>query len=350
MAADPWVLYGACEFRYRDMLRVLTWQRGDVWSDQFSIPSLLVHREWADWSADPGPMGFIDLLNHGALLECSDPRDYIYSFLGHPLARDEQGEPFIMPDYEKTVGQVFLDVSCLLLRRFGLRMLSSVEHREDTIVDEAIPSWVVRWNVSIVVNDLSRFPYSRYRATPPLWAPDVSNIIVEGMRLELPGVLLDTVARSFQIDVPATPDAPLHFTDTSTMRILDWSGLQAEYPRSMAAMLKTLCARDDLNLWTRLQIPEDKQDFENEVRAVSIGRCLVVTLNGGFGLAPLITRPGDVCALLYGADVPFMLRPASADGPGYRLLGEAFVHSVMHGEIEAMLRRGQVAQQTMVIA
>lgn len=38
---------------------------------------------------------------------------------------------------------------------------------------------------------------------------------------------------------------------------------------------------------------------------------------------------GDICCILFGAPVPFVLRPA---GNGYRLVGEAYVHGIMKGE------------------
>lgn len=348
LARDPRVLYGRCEFGYREMLRVMRWASVQLWIVQFAIPSLLVHREWHDWTEQKSPLSIVDLLNHGALLDCSDPRDHVYAFLGHPLARDEDGRPLVFPDYVKSVDQVYLDVSCVLLRRFGLRLLSSVEHRDSTI-KEGLPSWVVCWNVSIVMNDIARYP-QLYSTTPPHWAPDLSKAIV-GNCLELPGIILDSVSKAYCIDVRSTPDVSLRFIDVSDIsRNLSWSNILGEFPYrpdASNAILKTLCARDDLDP-SRLRIPEVKQRFEHEVKDVGINRCLLATAKGGFGLGPLITRPGDVCCVIFGADVPFVLRP-SADASGYRLLGEAFVHGVMNGEIEGMLRSGQVAQQIITI-
>ncbi|KAG6364128.1 hypothetical protein INS49_005726 [Diaporthe citri] len=226
LARDPRVLYGRCEFGYRDMLRVMKWAGCQTWILQFAIPSLLVHREWHDWTQPNHPLSFIDLLNHGALLDCSDPRDHVYAFLGHPLARNEDGSPLIFPDYVKSVEQLYLDVSRILLRRFGLRLLSSVEHRESTIKDE-FPSWVVRWNVSVVMNDIARYPLL-YRATPPHWAPDLAKAI-SGKKLELPGVILDRVSKAYCIDVRSTPDVSLRFIDFSDVsRNLSWSNILGE--------------------------------------------------------------------------------------------------------------------------
>lgn len=348
LARDPRVLYGRCEFSYREMLKVMRWKGGQTWALQFAIPSLLVHREWHDWTQPKEPLSFIDLLNHGALLDCTDPRDHVYAFLAHPLARNEDGGPFVYPDYTKSVDQVHFDVSCKLLQRFGLRLLSSVEHRESTI-NEDFPSWVVRWNVSVVLNDIARYP-QLYRATPPHWAPDLSKAIA-GKTLQLPGIILDRVSKAYCIDVRSTPEVSLRFVDVSdTSRQLSWSNIVVEFPRrpnAADAILKSLCARDDLDP-SKLRIPENKERFEHQVKDVGINRCLLATEKGGFGIGPLITRPGDVCCLIHGADVAFVLRPVLGT-TAYKLLGEAFVHGVMNGEIEGMLQSGQVVEHTITI-
>lgn len=347
LARDARVLYGRCDFSYREMLKVMRWKGGQTWALQFAIPSLLVHRAWHDWTQPAHPLTFIDLLNHGALLDCIDARDHIYAFLAHPLARDEDGSLLVWPDYFMELENVHFAVSLKLLRRYGLRLLSSVEHTEKTIAEE-LPSWVVRWNVSVVLNDISRYP-GLYRATPPEWAPDLSRFA--GKKLELPGVILDRVSKAYCIDVRSTPEVSLRFIDVSdTSRNLSWSNILGEFSqRSDArdAILKSLCARDDL-VPTELRIPENKERFEHQVKDVGINRCLFATDKGGFGVGPLITRPGDVCSLIYGADVAFMLRPIP-DTSEYKLLGEAFVHGAMNGEIEGMLQRRQVVHETITI-
>lgn len=52
---------------------------------------------------------------------------------------------------------------------------------------------------------------------------------------------------------------------------------------------------------------------------------------GYYGLGPWTTKPGDVCFILSGARVPFVLRRAN-DQVSYKVVGEAYIHSIMHGE------------------
>ncbi|KAI0377172.1 heterokaryon incompatibility protein-domain-containing protein [Hypomontagnella monticulosa] len=55
-----------------------------------------------------------------------------------------------------------------------------------------------------------------------------------------------------------------------------------------------------------------------------------ITKNGLVGLAPPDSVPGDRVALLQAGRVPVVLRQ---DGDGYRLIGEAYVHGAMYGEM-----------------
>jgi hypothetical protein len=59
------------------------------------------------------------------------------------------------------------------------------------------------------------------------------------------------------------------------------------------------------------------------------GRKVFCTKHGMLGLGPTILRAGDLCCILFGAHVPFILRRVAEK---YRLVGEAYVDGVMRGE------------------
>jgi hypothetical protein len=42
-------------------------------------------------------------------------------------------------------------------------------------------------------------------------------------------------------------------------------------------------------------------------------------------------KENDVLCVLYGGNVPFIIRPTT-DGEAYTLVGECYVHDLMHGE------------------
>ena len=65
-------------------------------------------------------------------------------------------------------------------------------------------------------------------------------------------------------------------------------------------------------------------------RAVTGGRKLFVSASGHMGLCPEATEAGDVICILFGADVPSVLRPLRSGG--YSLVGECYLDGFMDGQ------------------
>jgi hypothetical protein len=97
-------------------------------------------------------------------LQCSDPRDAVYAFLGHPSAFkrplfdsepyndysknfDGRKETFISPDYHEKFSLnklYFVLASSLIHRGEGLGLLDYIGHDEETIGERYM--WAPRWN------------------------------------------------------------------------------------------------------------------------------------------------------------------------------------------------------------
>ncbi|EXJ72375.1 uncharacterized protein A1O5_04879, partial [Cladophialophora psammophila CBS 110553] len=76
-----------------------------------------------------------------------------------------------------------------------------------------------------------------------------------------------------------------------------------------------------------------------------------VTKNGYFGLGPKDTRGGDRVAVLFGSNVPFVLRKR---GPGtkygeWQLIGETYIHGVMKGELIRQWELGFIESADIVL-
>ncbi|KAH7067128.1 heterokaryon incompatibility protein-domain-containing protein [Paraphoma chrysanthemicola] len=96
----------------------------------------------------------ITLLRGGTKLSCSDDRDRIYGILG---VTDERGQ--IVPDYTKTVSEVYWDFAIWLLRgatsernthlKLG-ELFAHVKHERvlHKWTPISLPSWVPRWNIT----------------------------------------------------------------------------------------------------------------------------------------------------------------------------------------------------------
>ncbi|KAF2804945.1 uncharacterized protein BDZ99DRAFT_339206, partial [Mytilinidion resinicola] len=67
-----------------------------------------------------------------------------------------------------------------------------------------------------------------------------------------------------------------------------------------------------------------------EIRGNSLGRSPFITKKGHLVLASEHVQPGDVVALIRGAQVPFILRRQSSGQ--YQVIGEAYVDGIMDGE------------------
>ena len=59
---------------------------------------------------------------------------------------------------------------------------------------------------------------------------------------------------------------------------------------------------------------------------------ICVTKRGYVGLLPRKARPGDHRDIFHGGAVPFLLRKSDQNGGYFRLLGECYLHGIMHGE------------------
>jgi hypothetical protein len=71
----------------------------------------------------------------------------------------------------------------------------------------------------------------------------------------------------------------------------------------------------------------------NLVEAVSAawnGRQFFMSEKGYMGLAPITTRVGDAVCILFGGQVPFILR--ERDDFAHSMIGECYVHGIMDGE------------------
>jgi hypothetical protein len=108
------------------------------------------------------------------------------------------------------------------------------------------------------------------------------------------------------------------------------AGQPAWFPSSMASASPPSGDGDD-----------DSRDEELEYNVAEISRYIetlwyprrfFTSKDGRFGVGPKSLRPTDEVWILEGGRTPFVLRKRD-DGGTYRLVGEAFVHGMMYGEL-----------------
>jgi hypothetical protein len=67
------------------------------------------------------------------------------------------------------------------------------------------------------------------------------------------------------------------------------------------------------------------------------------TSDGSLGLGPQCMRVNDIVVVLYGGNIPYVLRP---QGDEFLFLGQAYMDNIMHAEVIADLRAGKAQEQT----
>lgn len=111
---------------------------------------------------------------------------------------------------------------------------------------------------------------------------------------------------------------------------------------------KFLAAVEDDQWWretgTKYPAGITDEDIQELLRKVSIeaihlpikyswNRAIFFTSRGYIGIGPKKMEPGDRLCTLFGADVPFILYPASKDSESFKMRGECYVDGIMDGEL-----------------
>ncbi|KAH7312664.1 heterokaryon incompatibility protein-domain-containing protein [Stachybotrys elegans] len=390
MSQQSVVLYGQHDFLYADLIQVASWASQQPSLLQFGIPSLRIHVEWRDWTASGSsdnmmsmaspPKTFYDLVDHASLLSCRDPRDHVYAFLGHPLARrGDGGGLLVKPDYRKQDAEVFLEFMVASLDTVGLRALVTVENTQQTLADD-FPSWINRWNIPGTWNKISQLPEQVFMAGGPASLGHRPSI--SGHRLELFGSDVDAVWRCFHFQslnfftvrsqnssvvddtgrafdiyqlaqIILGNDFPCSYGNDRDLRLRAFSvALAAAPPQGspdgmLFALLCVLGGSSDLTRNYSNEVKEEAaKTYWNRVASLLIGRKFAISERGRYCLVPTLSRPGDRICVVYGLDVPLVMRTAHGR---LQLLGEAYVGGIMNGEAIEMVRSGHLTQEHFVV-
>lgn len=347
-------------------------------------PSAISHEKQEsavnDSSSAPGyPWTLLDILSASRQLEASEPKDHIYAFLGHSSASHSlTGELIVNPDYTIDTMQMYCDFAVAWLEwTRDLNILSFVQHRDATATDDPIPSWVPTWNTYdssvLAQNGVSNFKAGASSKILP-------QVFKGGKRLKVRGATFDKIVFRSSVfyehdfdwgnkpedevrspkDVSKWTEILSHVLDpasnyiyaderrfmtcATTLAAGIYSGSQADFDSRATAFLSpflpTLKSYSEYSS-VLLQVAHKTQTAdgsntqlcEMEMATAMINRRFVVTERGYHGLAPALARVGDVCCVVFGANTPFIVRPAAQRHQHFELVGEAYVHGVMKGEI-----------------
>jgi hypothetical protein len=314
----------------------------------------------------------------GIRFAASDPRDRVYALLGMPCWKTQL--PNFRADYSLSVKQVYQKVTeASIEAEKTLDILWYVQHPQGKL---SRPSWVPRWDLEVETIGSPDFLKFRVCGKEGPKSLQESVGIVRDNRLMVQGIILDTISSSFKLPFKALgitgkrPKSYQHASIASAWRNLVQKTAQLTSDRDIQAAI-------DMTMWCRLGPPKPHyrthlhvlsdllgpsfpfaeelrpeklekrffpEEFKFSVTTWHFQRHFVMTEKGFIGQAREATRVGDVVAILYGAKVPFILRP---DGRGnYLLVGEAYLHGFMLGEAYGRWKAGEwpdVREQTIVL-
>ncbi|OJD38005.1 heterokaryon incompatibility [Diplodia corticola] len=99
------------------------------------------------------PENALNVLRNGQSHQCSDPKDRVYAFLGHPCFEhtlaNRSSSSFLLVDYTISHQELYLDVAQRLIQssnRNPLDLLQYIVHEQDVFHKSLNPSWVPQWD------------------------------------------------------------------------------------------------------------------------------------------------------------------------------------------------------------
>ncbi|KAK1580031.1 heterokaryon incompatibility protein-domain-containing protein [Colletotrichum navitas] len=300
----------------------------------------------------------------GAQLQASDRRDYVFAILG---LVDLDRSPLILADYTKDWATVRIEVARACLMYYGPGFLSFAgpgEHAQDPAsVEQNVPSWAPDWSSANLPQPLAIPSMFVVRgenrvcaySTMPDSTQSLSRAFSADNRLSLDALRLDDVARLGD-PFPETDDFA---DDTARVAALGlWlQDLEAVMPcisqvyrtteelneafwrtpiadRAFAYNWETeRASKETLSAYRALRAGEVAEGvkYANIASIKLLRRRPFVCSSGLVGLGPIGMALGDSVWTVPGAKVPLVFR--SARTSGFLVVGEAYVHGIMDGEL-----------------
>jgi hypothetical protein len=307
----------------------------------------------------PGFLGYHNLRTDIRSSKSTDPRDMIYAVFSLLCEPDQRLG--IQADYSKSVSDVYMEVVLkIITQRHSLKILHTCE-LSSKVLD--IPSWVPDWSSPLKQLNL---PWGTWSACG--WISAQVKFLgqgvfrVAGVRASRIGEVRRAHTGDYESDVshdemvdllrqfkPSEDfDTPCKNGGTvieAYARVFGGLGFAHDFdPPDTYWPEFDRTVRDLRTIWTTDENYEELREAsmhpsEAFFRACAInivGRCIVLSVNGLIGLAPLGTCPNDFICVLLGCRFPILLREyatSSAPDRMYQVVGICYVPGLMMGEM-----------------
>ncbi|KAK7413328.1 hypothetical protein QQX98_007771 [Neonectria punicea] len=310
---------------------------------------------------------YVLILEASRRFSATNPLDHVYAFLGHPKALvPGTDDPWLQANYSLSLQeqhQILASSLCRHSLNYLVQAQSTVQSLQPSFQH---PSWIPQWNINHP-NTPSAF-WECWDASLRLSENRVHKAEVHDKKLSISAIIIDRIDKQSEVLEPAgfepliegggrlieqcwdvamhAPNpygnAYLAFASTLACNYKPKGSTSLQYPIGVIHQLAWFCMNanptffrnnfmNQGGLWD-VQWDNNKRDrFGRCFRGCASHRRFFVTRTGLWGLGPAVAEEGDVCAVLFGADVPFVLRPMATAGE-YKLVGECYMYGFMYGE------------------
>lgn len=324
-------------------------------------------------------LGFLDILSMARRLRVTDERDRIFAFINVAFRLPDYTRLKIVPNYRLPFTDIYTAFARDEIRtKKHAEVLRYVQHDDASLERQIAPSWVPRWDIrlfsdiALLTTDVYDHRELTISKTPPT---------IIGDSLELQGVVMgsvefvsdvirksttqDDILKMWREMCAAVENSLLHddenilyeafldALDITLPMMLHNTLLNGKFDylkemKEMAWTIKRAGMKDqdaeadkdtywaDTPAWgwelpgQSTQTPDisDRQKYHHELMSRAANRKFIITDSGCYGTVPPLTKRGDVCAVLLGVGVPFVLRKTATAGR-YQLIGEALMITLL---------------------
>ncbi|CAN9445494.1 unnamed protein product [Alternaria sp. RS040] len=326
-------------------------------------------------------------------LKATDPRDHVYAFLGCPVAKDGEGRVLVDADYTSSIHVLNIRLAHALMKcpTEGPLVLSDVGHRSrESLLNSGYPSWVPAWHVPGQYRVRIVDPSYWYRAGGSTKFSTTINPDEEAL-LTVGGFIFDKViwssntiqgyitGLSYTHPNPAAHGSDELPTDTLLNHVFQtatglglairrediFRTLRLGYPAERsnesisderqkehleAHKKKTCVARSSGVETVELTVREKRRALHFEETSRTCNRSKIfLTENGRLGMIPHggLVEVGDVCCIIFGAIVPFLLTPAKEGR--HKLVSDCYIHGAMDGAVVQQFAGSDLSDHRIII-
>lgn len=168
--------------------------------------------------------------------EASDPRDYIFSQLGHYSAHVASEDSIIIePDYDNSVDAIYHELAIRVLKTSPHLLLLNVisrppkstqQNTHPSIVQTIEPTWVPRWDqarLNHLIGYPGRYNASRGREGEVQFGNQFRHLLLKG-------IVVDVIVNVIKTPGPLFPDTPTNKDMVSS----DWYGSRSKQTLDLA--------------------------------------------------------------------------------------------------------------------